>query len=204
MKSSMSLTVLLPALLMHAGCASIVRPNFGAAEFLTDGPKQPTRVTLCVSEAFRSYSSKQLDVMDEKLWQLELGAATTDALRYALENRFESVVLRGDAPPFPLPAPAPALVVVPRIDSVKLWTPIVFKFEPYAVTLTMSVQVYDASGNELKQMTVTAKGQKSGSIGYESAGHAAIPEACRLAIRQAVGHIMEGLSDLPASRTAMR
>jgi len=204
MKSATSLTAFLPVLLVQFGCAAIVRPTFGSAEFLTDQPKRPMHVALCASEAFRTYSSKQLDLMDEKLWQLELGTAAADALRYALESRFESVVVRGAAPQFPLPGPAPALVVVPSIDSVKLWTPLVFKFEPYAVTLTMSVTVYDASGNELKRTTVTAKGQKAGSIGYESAGHAALPEACRLAIKQAVTEIMGVLNELPAPVTARR
>jgi len=184
------------ALLTQLGCTANVRPTFSPSEFVTNEEKLPANAALHVTDEFRKYSSSHTDVMDMKKWKLELGPATTDALRFALESRFENVTLRVGQPQFPIELPAKSLVVVPTIDSVKQTGPVLAKFEKYHVTITMTVSVYDPAGDELKKMTVTGKGEKAGSIGFDSPGHAALPEASRLAIKQLVDQILENLVKL--------
>jgi len=184
--------------LVQAGCSAVIRPTVGASEFLVNERKFPGDVALYVPDEFRTYSWAHTDAGDLKLWKLELGAATTDALRYALESRFDSVTVRASRPRFPLAPPGPSLAVVPTFDSVKVATPVVFKFENYRVALTLSLRVYDAAGNELESMILTGEGRKAGSIGYESAGHAALPEACHHAIKQVADQAVRGLIGLAA------
>lgn len=184
------------ALLTQFGCTAAIRPNISASEFITNQEKVPTNAALYVTDEFRNYSSTHVDVMDIKKWKLELGPATTDALRYALESRFENVTLSVGQPQFPVDLPAGSLVVVPTFDSVSQRGPVFFKFEKYHVTVRMTVCVYDPAGRELKKMNLTGRGDKAGSIGYDSAGHSALPEASRLAIKQVVDQILQNLAEL--------
>lgn len=183
-------------LLTQFGCTANVRPTISSSEFLTNEKKISTNTALYVTDEFRKYSSSHTDVMDMKEWKLELGPATTDALRYALENRFEEVTIHVGHPQFPIELPADSLVMVPTFDSVKQTGPVLAKFEKYHVIITMTVHVYDPTGQVLMKMSITGKGDKAGSIGYDSAGHAALPEASRLAIKQLVDQIAQNLVEL--------
>lgn len=200
MKYLKSLSMLLSfALLTQLGCTAAIRPNISASEYITNQEKVPTNVALHVTTEFRKYSSSHTDVMDLKNWKLELGPATTDALRYALESRFENVMVSDGQPQFPVSLPEGSLVVVPTFNSVKQTGPVLVKFEKYHVTIQMTVCVYDPAGRELKKMSLTGKGEKAGAIGYDSAGHAALPEASRLAIKQIVDQILQNLIELAAT-----
>ena len=183
-------------LLTQPGCTSVVRPSISSSEFLTNEKKIPTNMALYVTDEFRNYSSSQTDIFEGRKWKLELGPATTDALRYALESRFENVALNVGRPQFPIELPEGSLVVVPTFDSVKQTGPIFVKFEKYHVTITMTVCVYDPAGLGLKKMTLTGKGDKAGSAGFGSPGHAALPEASRYAIKQLVDQILQNLMEL--------
>lgn len=184
------------ALLTQLGCTANIRPTISSSEFLTNEKKISTNTALYVTDEFRKYSSSHTDVMDMKKWKLELGPATTDAIRYALESRFEKVTIHVGHPQFPTELPEGSLVVTPTFDSVKQTGPVLAKFEKYHVIITMTVNVYDPAGQVLKKMTITGKGEKAGSIGYDSAGHAALPEASRLAIKQLVDQIVQNLVEL--------
>ncbi len=183
-------------LMSQFGCTASVRPTFSPSEFLCNEDKNTTDVSLYVTDEFREYSFKQTDVMDLKEWKLELGPATTDALRFALESRFENVSLKLGKPQFPVNMHAGSIIVVPSFCSVKQTGPVLFKFEKYHVTITLNVVIYDPEGKELKQLTITGKGDKTGSIGYDSAGHAALPEATRLAVRHVADQIIQHILEL--------
>jgi len=164
-------------LLVQTGCNVTVQPAISSAEYISDASKRPEAVALHVSEQFRSYKYEHADVGDLKNWELLLGPAATDALRFALEARFSSVRTSLGDPTFPIQDSSVALVMVPSFDSTKVSTPIAFKFENYTVTVGMSAAVFDRTGKELKRISATGKGVKRGSVGYSSAGHAALPEA---------------------------
>lgn len=193
-------TLFLFVVLTQGGCTAIIRPTISPSEFFINEKKLLPDVALYVPDGFREYSSKHTDVGDLKQWQLEVGPPATDALRYALESRFENVTVHASQPHFPLSSPGPSLVVVPAFDSVKAAFPVAFKFEVYRVALTMTIRVYDSAGNELKAVTLTGKGKKTGSIGYDSAGHAALPEACRRAIKEVVDQAVEAIAELAAKQ----
>jgi len=195
---SLCLVLLLFALLSECGCTAVIRPTISASEYITSEKKVPTNVAFYATDEFREYSSKHTDVMDMKKWQLELGPAASDALRYAIESRFQKATVRAGEPSFPVDLPAGSLVVVPAFESAEQTGPVVFKFEKYHVAVTMKVRVHDPAGNELKNMTITGKGEKAGAIGYDSAGHSALPEAARLAIKEVADQIVRSLLELAA------
>jgi hypothetical protein len=185
--------LLLIALGTAAGCTASVRPSVSESEFMTDRRKVNASVMLVSTEAFRNHSVKRTDLMDMKGWQFEIGPAASDTFRYTLASRFVASDVRPATPAYPLPSPAPRAVVVPSIVQLKSTQPIVFKFENYGVTVTLDVDVFDSRGTRLYSRTYTGSGKKQGAIGQESAGHAAFPEACRQALRQAIDAAVDEL-----------
>lgn len=178
------------------GCTVNVRPTFSSSEFLSNENKIPTDVQLYVTEEFREYSYKETDVIDMKEWKLELGPATTDALRFILESHFENASVKLGEPQFPVELPDGSFVIVPTFVSVKQTGPVLVKFEKYHVTIMMDITIYDPKGKELKILELTGKGEKAGSIGYDSAGHAALPEASRMAIREIAEQLIQELTTM--------
>jgi len=171
------------------GCTAHVSPHVSEAEFMFPGPKVPGRSTLYVSEEFRTYMRTKTDVMDLKKWEFELGPVAVDAFKYALAGRFKDAEVRLGTPGFPLEGEdnQDVLVVVqPAFENFKAHAPFFFKFETYKVTVSFRVKVFDKAGNVLVDDVYEGVGKKRGSIGYESAGHAAAPVAAQMAVEEAV------------------
>jgi hypothetical protein len=70
----------------------------------------------------------------------------------------------------------------------------VFKFENLHGTGLLPLILYDAAGKPLIDQTFSGEGSQQGSIGYESAGHAANPVAAQNAIKQAVSKAVDAIS----------
>jgi hypothetical protein len=195
--SKMSLAGVAGALVLAwlTGCTNTVRPAFSAAEFLSEKPKSQQAVVLYVTEEFKAYTTKHPDPWDLKEWELVLGPGATDAMMNSFSNQTAPFETRLGQPQFPVQAPAGAVIVVPAFASFKGAAPVMFKFEDYKVNIGMELSLYDADGALLEKSSLTSKAKKQGSIGSESGGHSAFPEACRLALRdlaqQAVDHALQ-------------
>lgn len=187
------LGVVLPCVAGLGGCSATVRPAISQSEYLQSGAKIPRHVLVFVSPELRDYTAKSSDVGDMKEWTFVMGPATVDALRYEMESRFEKVEMRLGTPSYPV-SPTDALVVVPAIKAFKADQPIMFKFEEYEVKLTIANGLTTAAGEPLLNKEYVGIGVKRGSIGNESGGHAANPEASRLAIKDAVKKLVDDVA----------
>lgn len=184
-----SLVLCVSAMIVLTGCTAIVRPSVSPTEFLTMGVKEPGRAELYVTDEFRTHVETKTDVMDMKKWQFELGPVAADTFRYALEAKFLKVDVKLGSPTFPLQESANGdllVVVEPSFSGFSSKCPFLFKFENYVVKVSFRVKAYDRAGTMLIDQVYQGVGKKRGSIGYESAGHAANPEAARLAVNDAV------------------
>ena len=176
-------------------CTAVVSPHVSEAEFLTNTQKRPVQIDVYVTDEFRNHRETQQNVMDMKSWDYELGPVATDAFKYALASRFERVNLRLGAPHFPLAEDSAARVYVvqPSFAGFDAHYPYVFKFETYTAKVTFLVALYDSSGKRLLENTFDGEGSMQGSIGYESAGHAANPVAAQEAVKAAVNKAVDAI-----------
>ena len=175
--------------LVLTGCAAVVRPQVSESEFMTNEPKKPGRVDLYVTEEFRKHVETKTDAMDFKKWEFELGPLAVDTFKYALASRFEEVKVMLGTPNFPMTGDTVKgllAVVHPEFAGFSCSFPVVFKFESYTSTVCFNVKVFDKTGSVLIDKSYTGVGEKRGSIGFESAGHAANPIAAQLAVKDAV------------------
>jgi len=175
--------------LFLTGCTATVRPQVSETEFLTNEPKKPGRVDLYITEEFRKHVETQTDAMDLKKWEFELGPLAVDTFKYTLAGRFEEVKVMLEPPNFPMAGDIEKnllAVVHPEFAEFSCSFPVVFKFETYKSTVCFKVKVFDKTGSVLLDNSYTGVGEKRGSIGFESAGHAANPIAAQLAVKDAV------------------
>jgi hypothetical protein len=143
-------------------------------------------VELFVSEEFRSYTTEKTDISEFKIWKFELGPVAVDTFRFALENRFEHVLVTLGSPHFPVEAGDGFYAIVqPSFASFGASDPVLFRFEHYKATVGFNVSVYDANGNVLLAQTYSGEGTKRGSIGYADPGHAGWPIAVQNAVKDA-------------------
>jgi hypothetical protein len=190
---------------LSLGCTAVVKPHVSESDFLSSSEKIAANVDLYVSDDFRSHHESQTDVMDMKKWDFELGPVASDAFKYSLAAAFKSVTLKSVAPKFPLSANSAGdlrIAVRPAFASFDSHFPWVFKFETYSAEVGFTVDVYDADGKKVISKTYQGRGEKRGSIGFESAGHAANPVAAELAIRDAVQKSVADIQAWAKSRKA--
>lgn len=184
------------------GCTAQVRPTISASEYLTDQVKLNKSVALYISDEFRSYAPTQNDPMDLKAWRLEIGPMAADAFMFAYQNRFQNVMIKKGQPQFPIADSNVDYVITPKFTSFKAGTPLVLKFENYWVELGMSTTIQDRQGNTLASVDLTQKGSRRGSVGPESAGHAAYPVACVEAVKPMVRETVEKTAELARDEVA--
>lgn len=194
------LGIILLLLFIFSGCTAHVQPNVSESEYLTSTIKKSGRAELYVTEAFSTYTVSKTDVMDMKKWQYELGPVSVDSFKYALASRFEKVDVKLGTPSFPKESDVDKdllVIVEPAFSQFDTHFPVVFKFETYKAVISFTVKAYDRTGKLILEKVYEGVGGKRGSIGYESAGHAANPVAVKLAVKDAVGKaipdIMEAL-----------
>lgn len=179
------------------GCTAQIRPTIHAWEYLTEEAKLNKTVALYFSDEFQSYAPKQYTPMaDIKIWHLEIGPMATDAFIFAFQSRFQNVLIKKGLPQFPITESNVDFVVTPKFTSFKTGTPLIFKFENYWVELGMSTAIQDGKGNTLATVDLQQKGTKRGSIGPDSAGHAAYPAACVEAVKPMIKQTVERTVEL--------
>jgi len=178
------------------GCMATVKTHISQSEFLVSGDRNPGTVQLYITEAFKSYKETKTDMSDLKKWEFQLGLVAIDAFRYGLESRFTDVSVEMGEPIFPIQKDNPGAfftVVQPRFHSFEASDPFMFKFENYTAEITFLVDVYDAEGTKLLSKQYYGKGEKRGSIGFESSGHEAYPVAVGNAVKDAVDQFLNDL-----------
>jgi len=183
------LGIILLLLFVSSGCTAHVQPNVSESEYLTSTPKKSGRAELYVTEAFRTHTETKTDVMDMKKWEFELGPVSVDCFKYALASRFEKVGVKLGTPSFPMEGELNRdllVVVEPAFSKFDTHYPVAFKFETYTVTISYRVKAYDRTGKLILENVYEGVGEKRGSIGTASAGHAAGPVATKLAVKNAV------------------
>ncbi len=183
------LGIILLLLFISSGCTAHVQPNVSESEYLTSTPKKSGRAELYVTEAFRTHSETKTDVMDMKKWKYELGPVSVDSFKYALASKFEKVEVKLGPPSFPTESELNKdllVIVEPAFSQFDTHFPVVFKFETYKAVISFRVKAYDRTGKLVLEKVYEGVGGQRGSIGYESAGHAANPVAVKLAVKNAV------------------
>lgn len=177
-------------------CTAHIQPMVSPSEYLSNFDKIKGFVELYVTEEFRSFTVTKTDVSDLKRWELELGPAAVDAFRYELESKFEKVDVRLGKPSFPCQKEDLLMVVEPNFSKVGTHFPIIFKFETYRVAVIFQVKGYDKSGKLLMDKIIEGSGEKTGSIGFASAGHEANVVASKMAIKDAVSKTVSEVVDI--------
>ena len=194
---AMSRLLLASSLLVAlCSCKATVRPTVSPADFAPATNPVPGEIALVVSEDLRTFTGESGNWLDFKTWIFEVGPCTVDAFRYALEERFSSVRVVPEEATLDAAedSPRPVLArIEPEIVAFDGDEPWVFKFETYAVDLRCRVRVRDAEGRLLYERDYDARGTKRGSVGFESAGHAAHPEAYREAVLSIVRQVADDL-----------
>jgi hypothetical protein len=183
------LGIILLLLFIFSGCTATIQPVVSESEYLTSATKKSGRAELYVSEEFRKHTETKTDVMDMKKWEYELGPASVDCFKYALSSRFEKVDVKLGTPSFPMEGEVNRdllVVVEPAFLKFDTHYPVAFKFETYTVAISYKVKAYDRSGKLILENVYEGVGEKRGSIGTASAGHAAGPVATKLAVKNAV------------------
>ncbi|MEM7305433.1 MAG: hypothetical protein AAF682_02125 [Planctomycetota bacterium] len=183
-------------------CQAVVRPTISSADFIGPEPRVDAEVLLLVSEDFRTYRETSTDWMDFKKWVFEVGPCAVDAFRHALGSRFERVhMAAAEATDAVASARQEGVVAILRPEIVKLdgQEPLLFKWGEYSVDLACAIEVLDAQGGVLYERTYHTMGEQRGSVGFESAGHAAHPEAFREAMVQLARHASAELAEFLAS-----
>lgn len=177
-----------------AGCTPVVQPRVSPTEFLVAEDRIPGRIDVLITEAFRSHTVEKSDVSEFKKWQFELGPVTVDALRFALETRFEKVSVKLGDGTFPVATDGGFYSAVqPSFGEFKATDPVVFRFENYGATVGLNVTVLDAEGGTVLSKSYVGEGTQRGSIGYADPGHAAYPVAVQNAVKDAVAKLVDDL-----------
>lgn len=183
------LGIILLLLFIFSGCTATIQPNVSESEYLTSTLKKSGRAELYVTDAFRTHTETKTDAMDMKKWEYELGPVSVDCFKYALASRFEKVDVKIGTPSFPMESEVNKdllVVVEPAFSKFDTHYPIAFKFETYRAVISFRVKAYDRTGRLILENVYEGVGEKRGSIGYASAGHAANPVAAKLAVKNAV------------------
>lgn len=181
---------------LASGCTAVISPHVSESEFLSSAIKKPGKVQLFVTDEFRTHKESQTDVMDLKSWEYDLGPMAVDTFKYALGSRFNSVEVKLGKPTFPIAENGQNEIVItvePFFAGFDAHFPWLFKFETYVTEVTFRVKAYNKNGSQILDKTYQGKGEKRGSIGYESAGHSANPIATQLAVKDAVNQAVEDI-----------
>lgn len=195
-KKLMCSVVFIVTLIFFSGCTAIVRPTISQSEFLTNEEKVPATVVLHITQEFINYTYKHFDwVSDAKNYAIKVGPLTSDWLRYALESKINTVLIKSGKPQFTESSSNVDLLITPRFTSFKAGGPLPVKFEQYWVDIGMEVTLQDSQGRILETLKLQQKGSKAGSIGLES-GTQIYPEVCRMAIKPMVDKTVDKVIEL--------
>ena len=191
-------SLLLIGLLFFTSCSTkIIRPTISESDFSSTASKKLVSCALYVTDDFKAYTVSETVAMAGIKWQFELGPCAIDAFRYGLASKFENVQVKLGEPRFPFTDSQlmdPVIIVEPSFDHFEvLHLPILFKFEPHSVKVSLKVKTYDSSGRVLLDKLYEAKGSKLGSVGFQDPGVKALPIASKIAIQDAVN---KALSDI--------
>ena len=194
--SKFKIILILTIAVLATGCTAVISPHVSESEFLSSAIKNPGKVQLFVTDEFRTHKESQTEAMDLKSWEYDLGPMAVDTFKYALGSRFYSVEVKLGKPTFPIVENGQNEIVIavePSFAGFDAHFPWVFKFETYVAEVTFHVKAYNKNGSQILNKTYQGKGEQRGSIGYESAGHAANPIASQLAVKDAVNQAVEDI-----------
>lgn len=179
-----------------SGCSNVVRATVSPSEFISDGTKEPSVVALQVTDDFRNYSGKHVDWWcDATSYTMQIGPLATDWFQYALENKFQNVIVASGMPKFPYADSNVNFVVTPEFTSFKAGGPVVVKMENYWVELGMTVTIQDGQGKVLDTLELKEKGAQGGTPGFNPGTHV-YPEVCRKAVKPLVDKTIERLAEI--------
>jgi len=167
-----------PQLAVIGFLASLTLPlSGGCAHTVLAFPKPPQKATaqtvpldigLFLTEPFRNYAVSEFRKGDK--WNYEnLGATSTTQFRLELEQKFRTVEVVDERPPFTKPsARVLHAVVEPAIDRFDFEIPFT-KFQIYPARMHYKITVYDMSGKVILTKSVEGIGDTQGSPGFDFA-----------------------------------